>query len=209
MSGKHSRNELKGVWIPGDVLRDPQISHAGKILMAEILALHQNASGCYCSNAHLADILGLSISGVRKHLAKLIEDGYLERGVIEMGHAQIRTLCPKRGTPLSQTEHPPAQIGTPKRTDNKTTIITKEGHPKSLDQVLNAFHELGHEEEAEKFWNHYEANGWVQGKNKPIRDWKAAARQWIARAKKWNNEKKGFNPEGWNGNGVADFLRNG
>lgn len=30
----------------------------------------------------------------------------------------------------------------------------------------------------EKFFNHYEANGWVQGKGKPIKDWKACVRTW-------------------------------
>jgi len=28
------------------------------------------------------------------------------------------------------------------------------------------------------FHDHYEANGWVQGRNKPIRDWKACVRTW-------------------------------
>jgi len=31
---------------------------------------------------------------------------------------------------------------------------------------------------AERFVNYYEANGWTQGRNKPIRDWKASVRTW-------------------------------
>jgi hypothetical protein len=30
----------------------------------------------------------------------------------------------------------------------------------------------------ERFWNHYEANGWVQGRGKPIKNWKAAVVTW-------------------------------
>lgn len=30
----------------------------------------------------------------------------------------------------------------------------------------------------EQFYDHYEANGWTQGRNKPIRDWQAAFRTW-------------------------------
>ena len=209
MCGKLSRNEVPGVWIPGELLRDVRLSNAGKILLAEIMALHQNGSGCFASNAHLASLLGLSVSGVRKHISKLIQDGYLERGVIQSGHVQMRTLVPISGTPLPNMGHPPAPIRSPKRTDNKTSNSTEGARPEDFDEVKRAFQEVGKADEAEKFWNHYEANGWVQGKNKPIKNWKAAARQWIARSEKWNNDRKGFNPTGWNGNGIADFLRNG
>ena len=33
--------------------------------------------------------------------------------------------------------------------------------------------------QSSKFFNHYEANGWVQKQGKPIVDWKAASRNWI------------------------------
>lgn len=39
--------------------------------------------------------------------------------------------------------------------------------------------------EAAQLFNHYTANGWVQGRGKPIKDWKAACRNWIM------NERKG------------------
>jgi len=34
-----------------------------------------------------------------------------------------------------------------------------------------------------KFFNYYEARGWMMGQS-PVRDWKAAARSWESREKK-------------------------
>ncbi len=33
--------------------------------------------------------------------------------------------------------------------------------------------------EAEKFFNHFESNGWLVGGRTPMKDWKAAAKKWI------------------------------
>jgi hypothetical protein len=49
----------------------------------------------------------------------------------------------------------------------------------TLAETLAYFTELGSPDEAEHFYDHYEANGWVQGRNKPIKSWRAAARNWL------------------------------
>lgn len=46
--------------------------------------------------------------------------------------------------------------------------------------------------DAAAFVDYYTANGWVQGKGKPIKDWKAAVRTWARREKKPENKA----PEG-------------
>ena len=60
-------------------------------------------------------------------------------------------------------------------------------NPATVEEVLDYFSEkmIGKwapariETEANKFFNHYSANGWVQGKNKPIVNWKYAVNNWI------------------------------
>lgn len=42
-------------------------------------------------------------------------------------------------------------------------------------------------EEAEKFFNHYESNGWLVGGKSKMKNWQAAARNWLLNAKKFNN----------------------
>ncbi|MBT0549876.1 hypothetical protein [Riemerella anatipestifer] len=42
-------------------------------------------------------------------------------------------------------------------------------------------------EEAEKFFNHYESNGWLVGGKSKMKNWQAAARNWLLNSKKFNN----------------------
>lgn len=42
----------------------------------------------------------------------------------------------------------------------------------------------GYKSSAEEFFNYHEAGGWVIGRNKPMRDWRAAVRTWEIKEKK-------------------------
>ena len=42
--------------------------------------------------------------------------------------------------------------------------------------------------EAEKFFNHYESNGWLVGGNSPMKNWQASARKWSLNSKKYGFE---------------------
>lgn len=71
---------------------------------------------------------------------------------------------------------------------------------KYLDGVLDEKTRLM---EAEKFFNHYESNGWLLGGKVPMRNWKAACRSWAAKIPYFNreqfksraNERKNFHVE--------------
>lgn len=65
--------------------------------------------------------------------------------------------------------------------DSRTIFI-----PPILQQTKDYFLQtLNHTEiSAERFWNHYEANGWLIGRNK-MKDWQAAARTWKLKDIEW------------------------
>lgn len=44
--------------------------------------------------------------------------------------------------------------------------------------------------EAEKFFNHFQSNGWLVGGKSKMKDWKAAARNWIINAEKFTNKTR-------------------
>jgi hypothetical protein len=50
--------------------------------------------------------------------------------------------------------------------------------PPTLEEVKAYCLERNNNVDAEKFVDYYTANGWVQGKGKPVKDWKACIRTW-------------------------------
>lgn len=64
-----------------------------------------------------------------------------------------------------------------KTKNGKTPAFT----PPSLDEVKTYFAERGTTIDPESFWAYYEANGWVQSRGKPIRNWKACLLTWERR----------------------------
>lgn len=59
----------------------------------------------------------------------------------------------------------------------KTSVFS----PPSLDEVKAYFAERQTSIDPEAFWAYYEANGWVQSRGKPIRNWKACLLTWERR----------------------------
>ena len=60
-------------------------------------------------------------------------------------------------------------------------------HPPHLSEIKMYFAEKeAPAEEAEKFFNHYESNGWLVGGKSKMKNWQAAARNWLLNSKKFN-----------------------
>lgn len=78
--------------------------------------------------------------------------------------------------------------------DQKMTIPNLEEVKKYFLEKENA------SSEAERFFNHFESNGWLVGGKTPMKDWKAAARNWMIRSKEFQNEKTPTNPLSTNPN---------
>ena len=62
--------------------------------------------------------------------------------------------------------------------------------PPSLNEIIEFFKEKkATKEDAEKFFNHFESNGWKVGGKTKMKNWNAAARNWIKRSEEFKNEK--------------------
>jgi hypothetical protein len=64
-------------------------------------------------------------------------------------------------------------------------------HTPTLEEVYIFFKEKGFpEQEAEKFFNYFQSNGWKVGGKAPMKDWQAAARNWMLNAAKFNTNER-------------------
>tara|TARA_R110001583_G_scaffold195289_2_gene371514 strand:- start:2957 stop:3610 length:654 start_codon:yes stop_codon:yes gene_type:complete len=213
---------FKGVWIPAALYLDTTISWTQKIILLEVDSFSKNNLECFVSNSHLANLLGISESGVEKAIASLVKKKLLKRKVTKKVGGSHRTLKAThtllRVTPSIKCEsHPESSVGDTqtlvRHTITNTTltnITSKKGKPSSLEECIDYFFSLGLDKvEAEKFVDWYDGVGWkVKGGNK-IKDWKACARQWNRRNKTHTNGKKGFNKDNFTPEALHDFVNKG
>lgn len=84
--------------------------------------------------------------------------------------AQTTPSDVKPSATQTATAKPSAGAGTSKRREAPT-----------LAEVRAEILQKGYQIDAEAFWNFYEANGWTQGRGKPIKNWRACLVTWSRR----------------------------
>lgn len=60
----------------------------------------------------------------------------------------------------------------------------------TADEVAAYAGEMQLDVDAQAFVDHYAACGWVVGRNKPMKDWRAAVRNWVRRDGEFSSEKR-------------------
>jgi hypothetical protein len=76
----------------------------------------------------------------------------------------------------------------------------------NLEQVKEFFKEKNKTDlDAEKFFNHFESNGWLVGGKSKMKNWQAAARNWILNSDKFQSQKKQPSPGNLNVNQNKDY----
>lgn len=81
---------------------------------------------------------------------------------------------------VSHGEPPTESESNPNTNTNPNTSIERGSRfiPPTIEEVSTYCLERGNNVDPQRFIDHYQANGWVQGKGKPIKDWRATVRTW-------------------------------
>ncbi|MAP81911.1 MAG: hypothetical protein CL526_12590 [Aequorivita sp.] len=212
------QRDFKGVWIPKELYLYTGLTWTQKLILLEVDSFTRNSLPCFVSNDHLSSFTQASISSVEKAVSKLVKEGYLERTRQRIDGKSTRFLRVNTSKfcewqPVKDAKKNPQNLrSTYNNIPNQTNKTKKERTPVDITVVIEAFTAVGSSEnEACKFYDYYSANGWTQGKNKPIVDWRAAARGWIRRAAEYNtkNLSNGFDPEKINRERLANYIKGG
>lgn len=122
-----SNLNLKGLWIPIEILTDTNLSDKEKHIYSIIMFLSKENNYCYCTNSNISELLNISITQDLKLVNSLKKKGYID---IEIKYKEnskeieSRKLIPKMDTPyLTKVKYPLQQnFNTPieeKFKDNK------------------------------------------------------------------------------------------
>ena len=68
---------LKGLWIPIEILTDKNLSDKEKIILSIILFLSKENNNCYCTNVTISELLNISSKQVSKLINSLKAKGYI------------------------------------------------------------------------------------------------------------------------------------
>jgi signal recognition particle subunit SEC65 len=179
--------DFKGVWIPKEIWADGNLSMLEKVIAVEIDSLDLGDRGCFASNKYFAEFCGCSESAVSKAIAKLIDYGLI---YMQSFNGRQRELKSRLGfskdlpSKISEADSENLRhINIDNNTKNKTSSnngrSAKRFTPPTTEEVREFCKEKGYNIDAEYFVDYYTANGWVQGKGKPVKDWKACVRTWV------------------------------
>jgi len=94
MSEKLKR-AFKGIWIPARLYLEKELSWTEKILLIEIDSLSTDKRGCFASNAHFAEFIGIKEMPVKNMLTSLKKRGYIEYSTAGGCRGDIRIIQEK------------------------------------------------------------------------------------------------------------------
>lgn len=72
-----SNLNLKGLWIPIEILTDKNLSDKEKHIYSLVIFLSQEKQYCFCTNKTISELLNISVTQVSKLVNSLKDKGYI------------------------------------------------------------------------------------------------------------------------------------
>ena len=88
---------LKGLWIPIEILTDKNLSDKEKTILSIILFFSKENNTCFCTNKTISELLNISVTQVSKLVKSLKDKGYINIEMVYKENSKevdIRKLIP-------------------------------------------------------------------------------------------------------------------
>jgi len=113
-------SNLKGIWIPIEILTDKKLSDKEKTIYAIIIYLSRENNYCYCTNKTISELLNITVTQVSRLVNSLKNKNYIDIELIykeNSNQVEMRKLVPiqkLRDTYLQKVQYPPHKnVNTP------------------------------------------------------------------------------------------------
>lgn len=200
------RNPNRGKFtvIDNYALQDESLSLKARGLLVTMLSLPDNWQ--FSENGLCSIFQKDGQASIRSGLKELEKGGYLTRKRTRDGFGRVSnvewTICDLPHLENPSVVNPNLDFRPQLNTKQSNTKIIKELNnrppvspeggttapekrkrfvPPSVDEVRSYCTERGNNIDPQRFVDFYTANGWAQGRGKPIKDWRAAVRTWEGR----------------------------
>lgn len=190
--------------VDNHALRDDNLSLKARGLLVTMLSLPNNWK--FSENGLCALFKKDGQASIRSGLKELESSGYLVRRRTrdDMGRVDgVEWIIYDQPRLENRNVDNPSLDSQPQLNTNQSK--TKESNterekrkrftPPTLEEVSAYCRELNSKIDPQQFIDYYTANGWVQGKGKPIKDWKAAVRTWNRRENKPQGNTVAYRPQ--------------
>ena len=184
---------------PIEVIQDQRLTKRQiKVLIALLSFRGKNTNTVWPSREKLSGRCGMPVTRISQTTSELVDLGWLTKtgkgGFSKSTRYQITApnlVTVTNSVTVTKTVTPTVtktvtgmgvtKTVTGKELTKNITNRTKKGNKRfiepTIDEVRVYCIERGNGINADAFVNHYQANGWMRGKNK-IKDWKACVRTW-------------------------------
>ena len=136
--------------IPGDILRNPDLTYLQKLILAKITNL-DNDKGCFATNKYFATLLSTSINSVSKTINQLLKLGLIKVEITDNTNRSITLAKKCRGDVVKVEGGSPKSVGSSDTINIDTNIDNNKIYKSFIDWWKLYDKKVG-KDKALKFW---------------------------------------------------------
>lgn len=128
---------------------------------------------------------------LREKKSEQLSPTHIENNIQDGGKKKLSPTLIEKNIQVGGKKNFPVILNEAKRSEESHYIKPAPKIPPTFAEVRLFFEEKDTPlSEAERFFDHYESNGWLVGGKSKMKNWEAAARNWLKNSKKFNDNLK-------------------